>query len=67
MDPKSTAKTRKIVATVSVTSRQPSRMRIGQTFTGEPTVIEVSEEELDALKADPQLVVADAPKEAKKA
>lgn len=61
MDPKN----RKIVATVSVTSRQPSRMRIGKTFTGEPSVIEVTQDELDALKADPQLVVTDAPKAAK--
>lgn len=61
------SKERKIAATVSVTSRQPSRMRIGRAFTGEPSVIEVTAEELEALKADPQLVVADAPKEAKKA
>ena len=63
MDPK----TRKTVATVSVTSRQPSRMRIGKTFTGEPSVIDVTQDELDALKADPQLVVTDPPKDVKKA
>lgn len=67
MDPKTTTKTRKIVATVSVTSRQPSRMRIGRAFTGEPTVIEVTEDEIEALMADPQLVVVEATKDAKKA
>lgn len=45
---------------VTVVATQAKRMRIGKEFTPEPQVVEVDEVELEALKADPKLVVSPA-------
>lgn len=45
---------------LKVVSRRPSFCRAGRQFTGEPTVIplsELTEDQVDALKAEPMLVV----------
>lgn len=45
---------------LKVVSRRPSFCRAGRQFTGEPTIIplsELTEDEVDALKDEPMLVV----------
>lgn len=49
---------------VTVVAKQPSRWRAGLQFTQEPTEVEVTDEQLEAIRSDALLAVVDAPKAA---
>lgn len=54
-------------SSVTVAAKQPSRWRVGLQFTAEARTVEVTEDQLKLIEADPLLAIVITPAEDKKA